>query len=590
MSEGTTTSTAAQSSGAAAKEPPRRPVLSLRVGVSGHRDLDEAARERVRAAVNQVLALVERVVADVAGNPDAGYDGSKPRLVAVSPLAKGADQVFAQTALDRRQMGWELHVPMPFPRMEYEKDFKGEGLKEFENLMSSAVRKLELDGSREAAKLAYLHVGRTVLHQSDILVAVWDGTAAERIGGTAQIVDEAYSHQIPVVWVDPWGDGPTILLSHPPREGPSKEASEPLETALRDRLREILLPPEMLRGRPNPAGRLGPNTYYKQLKTPRLPFFQGFRAMVIGRPPRGMSPDPKSRPNSPDYLWADNRATLHADNYRSAFTITYLFGALAVLCALLGYSYTNAVYTELGLTLTAIALVTFALRGHWHDLWLDERLLAERFRQMHILQPLGLSAPGTRVPRAEREPGEEDRTLPDELWASWLFRAHARTIPMPEGNLNDSLEAHHEVLLDVLRSQAEYHDGNVWRLHRLRHRLHYLALGAFLITVAICLAHLFMSHHALEESKNWRTLLAGFLPAFASALAGIIGHGEFQRLERNSAATRDRLRRLIKRLETLTSAGSYRYAAIAEDAAQLMLSELLAWHVLISDRPLQVGH
>lgn len=613
MSDGTATpaASAAPDAASSAAGPPDKPLLTFRVGVSGHRDLDAAARERVRAAVDQVLALVEAVVADVAANSGAGYDERRtPRLVAVSPLANGADQVFARAALDRRKASWELHVPMPFPRVVYETDFiKEPG--EFQPLLERAARTLELDGTRAAEELAYLHAGRTMLHQSDILVAVWDGAPADRIGGTAQIVDEAYSHHIPVVWINPRSAEPTVLLSHPPREGSleAPEGPEPLELALRLRLNDLLLPPHLLPRPERPrvhqdwmerlqgwisghSGRLGPETYYQPLRTwvRDPPFFRWFRFLMLWSNPAPTGPNPVLPWR--DYHWADERAKHHASSYRSAFTTTYLFGALAVLCALVGYRHTEAVYVELALTVTAIwVVVVFAWRGRWHDLWLDERLLAERFRQLYILQPLGLSAPGSRVARAADElGGEAARPLSDEVWAMWLFRAHARSIPMPEGNLSRSLAAYRVLLLEILESQAAYHEQNAQVMHRLRHRLHVCGLVLFAGTLAICIAHLGLPRKTVEDWKDWLTLLAGALPAFAAALVGIIGHGEFQRLERNSAGTHERLRRLTERLNKLPDTSrAHTYAAIAGDTAQLMLSELLAWHVLISERPLQVG-
>ena len=43
-------------------------------------------------------------------------------LCFLSPLARGADRLAAEIALD---LGYELNVPMPFPQAEYEKDFTG---------------------------------------------------------------------------------------------------------------------------------------------------------------------------------------------------------------------------------------------------------------------------------------------------------------------------------------------------------------------------------------------------------------------------------------------------------------------------------
>jgi hypothetical protein len=593
--------------------PPPKPVLTLRVGVTGHRDLKQADLPSLHRAVDDVLRLVERVVREVAKTPDTGYDEKAPPvLVAVSPLADGADRLFASTA---RSRGWKLHVPMPFAQAEYEKDFKTPAsLREFHDLLSYAARKLELDGSREHEERAYLRAGQITLHQCDVLVAVWDGESAVRIGGTAQVTEEAYARGIPIVWVRSAPPHAATLLTAPPSE---KEEGVNLQPRLAQRLREMLLPPALLGDDPQPetrmerlrrrlggpASRLDAEAYYQPRFSGgvRLPVFRWFRNVVL----LGTCADAgeeSERPAHPDYVWADHRANAHANAYRNAFTLSYLLGAFAVFFALLAIIVEWAVVVELLLTGLAILVGGTAWVSRWHAHWLDERLLAERFRQLDILQELGYSAPGARassVPFAAR---------PNELWVTWLFRAHARTVPLPQESFNDTyLNRYRARLLDVLESQKEYHEVAHHNLHHLRERLHYLGLALFVATLVICVVHLVV--HPEGETKNWLTVAAGALPAFAAAFAGIIGHGEFQRLARNAHETAARLELLMEQLppahdsdETAAppwlpmeqikpakGGTSREYAAIAERAADLMLSELLAWHLLINERPIEVG-
>ena len=44
--------------------------------------------------------------------------------------------------------------------------------------------------------------GEVVLNQSDLLVAVWDGGAANGVGGTFATLRRAIEFNIPVIWVD----------------------------------------------------------------------------------------------------------------------------------------------------------------------------------------------------------------------------------------------------------------------------------------------------------------------------------------------------------------------------------------------------
>ena len=49
---------------------------------------------------------------------------------------------------------------------------------------------------------SYERVGRMVVEQSDLLIAIWDGEPAAGRGGTTQIVEEALARHTPVVWLN----------------------------------------------------------------------------------------------------------------------------------------------------------------------------------------------------------------------------------------------------------------------------------------------------------------------------------------------------------------------------------------------------
>ena len=48
---------------------------------------------------------------------------------------------------------------------------------------------------------AYVRLGRFLLGQIDLLVAVWNGEREEGPGGTAEVVRAALDAGIPVVWI-----------------------------------------------------------------------------------------------------------------------------------------------------------------------------------------------------------------------------------------------------------------------------------------------------------------------------------------------------------------------------------------------------
>lgn len=182
--------------------PSSRPAL--RIGVTGHRreGLQEADTGRLRDRVREVLQLVRRNAAEVQGHTTGLPAANAPLVQVISPLAEGTDRVVAAEALD---LGFELCCPLPFERGEYERDFPtDESREEFRTLLGRASIVRELAGSRDHPEReleAYEAVGRAVLRECDVLLAVWNGEAPRGRGGTGQIVDEAAQLRIPVVWI-----------------------------------------------------------------------------------------------------------------------------------------------------------------------------------------------------------------------------------------------------------------------------------------------------------------------------------------------------------------------------------------------------
>lgn len=219
--------------------PPLTP-LALRIGVTGHRtesdDLPKEKRKRpipniptIRASVREIFEVIRVSLKDVADTNGDLFDLSPSKysqpgggtLRIISALASGADQWVAEETI---KLGFELQVVLPFLRGEYLKDFtvqsdaenflklleKAKGIIEFDG-------KLDLDenGARKPDSQSYEAVGRGILNQTDLLIAVWDGKDSRGRGGTGQVVREALQNGIPVIWI-PW-DSPEkwqLHLSH----------------------------------------------------------------------------------------------------------------------------------------------------------------------------------------------------------------------------------------------------------------------------------------------------------------------------------------------------------------------------------------
>jgi len=194
---------------------PPRAVLAFRVGIVGHRPnrlpKDKGSLDALRQMVRNVLEDVKAELSDYARSSPAMPYSTQPFILrAVSPLAEGADRIFADEAI---ALGYELLCPMPFSQEEFEKDFvspdslEPNSQERFHDLLrrarqGSGITTFELDGDRSAAPKAYALAGRVVLNQSDLLIAVWDGYRPAGDGSTAGTTREALAFQSPVLWID----------------------------------------------------------------------------------------------------------------------------------------------------------------------------------------------------------------------------------------------------------------------------------------------------------------------------------------------------------------------------------------------------
>lgn len=184
----------------------RASFATVSVGVVGHRPnrLQPADLPSLTARLGEILAAVK--------NAATQMPNGLVCLRAVSPLAEGTDRYFAREAL---RLGYELFCPLPFPKVEFENDFKPghsllggiDSIADFNEILNYARQNarlvlIELDGVRSKAAEAYEAAGRVVLEQSDLLLVVWDGSGGNKRGGTYETLQEALTAGVPTLWID----------------------------------------------------------------------------------------------------------------------------------------------------------------------------------------------------------------------------------------------------------------------------------------------------------------------------------------------------------------------------------------------------
>lgn len=152
------------------------------VGFSGHRQLNDPAL---------IAAALERALHELSTSAPGEW-------LALSSVAAGGDTLFARAA---RRQGFAWQAVLPLPLAEFKKDFTNAEWRDAESLLAEAedVRVMAEAGERDDA---YLDAGIETVHESDVLLAVWNGAAARGKGGTADVISYARELGRPIIIVD----------------------------------------------------------------------------------------------------------------------------------------------------------------------------------------------------------------------------------------------------------------------------------------------------------------------------------------------------------------------------------------------------
>jgi hypothetical protein len=605
--------------------------------VVGHRPdrlpAEDAGLAAIRAAVAEVLEAVSDAVKRFAAGPGAELyaTDAEPILTANSPLAEGADRIFAEEA---RRLGYRLTCVMPFPIAEFERDFSGplsfsaNALEHFRGILeeaehAGALTRFELNGRRERDREAYEAAGRVVLNQSDLLVVVWDGAAGAGMGGTVDTLREAISFNVPTLWVDTrHPHGWKIMRSAEDLECLGGEApcpAAPAETVadLNQVIDELVVTELGLEGLDLAPGEHAAPAHLRDYQAEIKPrfnlaiiwkLFRDFMDVGRVRPPnirvtpferqiRAAWPvigDPHLAKPTPaaaswinahlrgHYAWSDKLADLYADKHRSGFVAASLMAATAVFIALVPAaahfdsqtSLATAVF-ELFILVLMVSMPIFARRGRWHQKWLEYRVLAELVRALQILIPLGGARPLPRTAAHLAAYGD-----PAQSWMNWQARAIARAVGLPDARVTaDYIRVNLDDMLDFLgtttppHGQIGFHHINCERMERIHHRLHRLTLILFAVSIgAVGLNWLtrFAWPEFMDRLNQWLMLFSAFLPALGATFASINNQGEFARLQRRSHAMADSLRAVRERVLNLdTEPHPPALPVVSELAAQI---------------------
>jgi hypothetical protein len=652
--------------------PPRAPLV-LRIGVTGHRTEPDVMPAggilkrpipdipAIRASIREVLEVIRASFKGVADTNRDLFDftpgkHSQPgggTLRIISALASGADQWVADEAIN---LGFDLQSVLPFSREEYLKDFtvlsEAESYKYF---LSKASAVLELDGKvviekdekRKPDSQSYEAVGRGILNQTDLLIAVWDGKDAQGRGGTGQVIREALQNGIPVVWI-PWATPEKWQM----KQSIWRILEEPADLTgdsdrLSEMIRNLLLPPVEEHQSDVESGKSLRTEYFiegQKTGNPHLGIWMLFRSVICGEIFKkgdwkkiikafrieNFEKDEENKVYglwhkkvdkdkwkpiideekqewinkrfTKHYAWANGLSMFYGDMHRSAFLIVFFLGAMAVFLALAGIALgisgthqTGWITAELFVIVVIIALTYRGRNRKWHKRWIDYRTLAEHLRLSRCLILFGGGSQ-----QVVYEAHLSTYGNPAHTWMNWHYRAIERAAGLPNLVFDEKyLDACKEIWRDgLIKGQIIYHHNAKWRFEKMSKWLHIAGDFLFIATLFACifhLAHLWMEHDPRfnwipANTGTWMTVLCAFLPALGAAFAAIRSHSEAQRLAQRSKAMEEMLTQFQIEFAVLPVEGealnSVKLRSHANRVTDLMTNEMLDWRVVFQNRPL----
>ena len=504
----------------------------LRIGVTGHRELmDEAG---VRRAVDSLLDHIQYVLESAGANPLGPHTDQQTlkrrldralvtilnklwpavpmtpgvvdlsmrtplRWIAVSALAKGADIIVAEAVLARNHS--QLQVVLPFAADEYADDFDAPSLESFKRLLAQAASSrlagaLDADGSNR--RLLYREVGELVVHQSDILIAVWNGKPAKGIGGTGDIVEHALRCGRTVLWVNAENPQTPVQYLAPDFTGsndtPAKWATRDLPQTAKE-----LSPSFHQLAAYNRDAAVSPEEISQKLRDHKERILRVARD--TGLPDYFLGD--RTWQTLAQYARSDVLAlhyqTLHMRSARGLFILAASGVTVSVIQMLFAPSWYGAAFLEVAAMIVILALLRISRKERWHEKWIHDRHFAERLRGKLYTDLLGEMAAGTSRRSAPALPFYRRP-------ADWVDVAIARTSRQTLQSAEDStawLAVRDFIERDWIRSQADWHGKNAKKKLKVPTRLRRVGLLFFSGTIVAALFHAVgVGHNATDDGGH----------------------------------------------------------------------------------------
>ena len=517
---------------------------TVRIGVTGHRKLnyDMVVREKIRGVLAEIDRLMEKKL-----------PRSPRTFIAVSPLAEGADTLVAEEVLAWRSGGHavmpSLEVILPMPVDQYLSDFETQAaIDAFKRLLARAraVKVVKDTGSRKGN---FEEVGRAVVHNCDVLIAIWDGRNSAGRGGTADIVDYARKMGHAIVWI------------HSDTGAVQKDNWD--EAALIRPLKYL----DVYNGERLSA---------EKIDSAADKMYKSFLSTA------GIANMPESilKPFRDDLLIKYERASLLSKKYQAQYmragSAIYGLSAAAIgvvaIQALFFPGHPELVWLEFLFMLLLLAQI-FLSSGRQRK-WSDYRFLAERMRAAIFFTIAGIRYEPLRYPPYLSRADQSDCWIVKAF--SWIWNSRPRG---QDGSGADFTRLSQFLKSAWLEDQAKFYARRAHELKSKYELYETIGTGLFVITFIAAFLHASgIAEHVLGDLPYEAELLTGvgfIFPALGAALAGMLTNREYLRIAERYSQMVEPLKDLLRQMEIAEEPG--RVVELLEEANELMLRENQNW-------------
>ena len=506
------------------------------IGVTGHRKLDNqpALADSIRSAIGSIVQMVPPLK-------------NTPLLLCVlSPLAQGADRLVAREVLQAQGI---LEVVLPLEKDDYMADFEtDESRKEFETLLSQArsVRTLPSGLSRVEA---YERVGRYIVEQCDVLIALWDGKPSEGRGGTQEIVQYARDNHCPLVWIN------TENASKISFEIGRGLDSRPFQDLDDYNLKHVNI-----------------DSIKTRLKRD-IDFF-------LSQAKRAKLPLERARPTIEyllkHYIRGDKLALDYQHLYYRAETWVYSLALAAVVIAAFQDLFIPdrpiILVSEIVLMLAVLGIIWTGKRQRWHEKWIDYRFLAERFRTALFMAVADVDV-GILKPPRHLSPAYSPKD-----WMVAAFSSVWRLKPPVPASDSSTFEGMKRFVCEAwIEDQIRYHEGTSQR-HLVRHqRMTTASYILFGLTIGVVLVRVL--NVGPQFMKTAFAFMAVIFPALAASITAVRTHRDYLR---NSMRSAEMVLHLKEYKDKMSRAQNRdEFLGLVKETEETMLHENEDWRVVV---------